>query len=166
MLEVVACLENRRVHLLHRIAELDAEPGQNIALPRVILGIHARLHLLIVHDAHAKLLLCLRRVERRPCTLDLRQKLLPMRERVPESVEHVFRLEIPQRLELQPLGDVILKLLHFALYERERALQRVIREASELERFRCLPGPQLESNYHMLLTNEVYNTSDAVLPCI
>ena len=42
-------------------------------------------------------------------------------------------------MELQPFGDVILKLLHFALYERERALQRVIREASELEKNRCLP---------------------------
>lgn len=67
-----------------------------------------------------------------------------MRERVPESVEHIFRLQIPQRLELQPLGDVILKLLHFALYEREGALQRVIREASELENFRCLPGLHLK----------------------
>ena len=92
VLEVVPRLENRRMHFLHRIPKLDAEPGQNIALPRVILGIHARLHLLIIHDAHAKLLLRLRRVERRPCTLDLRQKLLPVRERVPESVEHVFRL--------------------------------------------------------------------------
>ena len=72
VLEIVARLENRRMHLLHRIAKLDPEPGQNIALPRVILGIHARLHLLIIHDAHAKFLLGLRRVERRPCTLDLR----------------------------------------------------------------------------------------------
>ena len=92
VLEFVARLENRRMHFLHRIAKLDAKPGQNIALPRVISGVHARLHLLIIHDAHAKFLLRLRRVERRPCTLDLRQKLLPMCERVPESVEHVFRL--------------------------------------------------------------------------
>ena len=92
MLEVVARLENRRMHFLHRITKFDAEPGQYIALPRVILGIHPRLHLLIVHDAHAKFFLRLRRVERRPCPLDLRQKLLPMRERVPESIEHVFRL--------------------------------------------------------------------------
>ena len=67
-------------------------------------------------------------------------------------------------MELQPLGDVILKLLDFALYEREGALQRVIREAGELENIRCLPGLQLD--VCMLLTNEVYNTSDAVLPCI
>ena len=92
VLEVVACFENRCVHFLHRIAKLDAEPGQNIALPGIILGVHARLHLLIIHDAHAKFLLRLRCVERRPCALDFRQKLLPMRERVPESVEHVFRL--------------------------------------------------------------------------
>ena len=95
MFEVVACLEDRRVHFLHRIAELDAEPGQDIALPRVILGVHARLHLLVIHDAHAELLLRLRRVERRARALDLGQKLLPMRERVPESVEHVFRLQVP-----------------------------------------------------------------------
>lgn len=79
------------MHFLHRIAKLDAEPRQYIALPRVILGVHPRLHLLIVHDAHAKFLLRLCRVERRPCTLNLRQKLLPMRERVPESIEYVFR---------------------------------------------------------------------------
>ncbi len=90
--EFVARLENRRMHFLHRIAKLDAKPGQNIALPRVILGVHARLDLLIIHDAHAEFLLRLRRVERRPRALDLRQKLLPMRERVPEPVEHVFRL--------------------------------------------------------------------------
>ena len=47
---------------------------------------------------------------------------------------------------------------------REGALQRVIREASELENYRCLPGLQAESNCCMLLTNDVYNTSDAVLP--
>jgi hypothetical protein len=92
VLEVVARLENRRMHFFHRIAKLDAEPGQNIALPCVVLGVHARLNLLIIHDAHAKFLLRLCRVERRSCTLDLRQKLLPKCERVPQSVEHVFCL--------------------------------------------------------------------------
>ena len=145
MLEVVARLEDRRVHLLHRIAELDAEPRQNVALPRVVLGVHARLHLLVVHDAHAKLLLRLRRVEQRARALDLGQQLLPVRERVPQPVEHVFRLEVPQRLELQPLRDVVLQLLHFALYESERALQCVVCEARELGRrrrsaFVGLPG--------------------------
>jgi len=71
--EVVACLEDRRVHFLHRIAELDAEPGQDITLPRVILCVHARLHLLVIHDAHAEFLLRLRRVERRTRALDLGQ---------------------------------------------------------------------------------------------
>lgn len=78
--EVVARLEDRRVHLLHRIAELDAEARQNVALPRVVLGVDARLDLLVIHDAHAKLLLRLRRVERRARALDLRQELLPERE--------------------------------------------------------------------------------------
>ena len=92
VLEVVARLENRRMHFFHRIAKLDAEPGQNIPLQRVILGVHARLHLLIIHDTDAKFLMRLRRVEGRSCTLDLGQELLPVRERVSKSVEHVFRL--------------------------------------------------------------------------
>ena len=132
--EVVPRLEDRRVHFLHRIAELDAESRQNVALPRVVLGVHARLHLLVIHDAHAKFLLRLRRVERRARTLDLGQELLPQRERVAQAIEHVFRLEVPQRLELQPFGDVVFQLLYFDLYEREWALQRIVRKARELGR--------------------------------
>ena len=107
MFEVVARLEDRRVHFLHRIAELDAESRQNVALPRVVLGVHARLHLLVIHDAHAKFLPRLRRVERRARALDLGQELLPKRERVAQAIEYVFRLEVPQRLELQPFGHVV-----------------------------------------------------------
>jgi hypothetical protein len=67
-------------------------------------------------------------------------------------------------LELQPFGDVVLQLLYFALYERKRALQCVIREARELKNNnQFLPGSTAGIK---LLTNEVYNTSDAVLPCI
>ena len=121
------------MHLLHRITKLHAEPRENVALPRVVLGVHARLHLLVIDDAHPELLLSLRRVERRARTLDLRQELLPERERVAQPVEHVFRFEVPEGLELQPFGDVVFQLLHLALYECERALQRIVREARELE---------------------------------
>jgi hypothetical protein len=130
--ELVPRLEDRRVHFLHCIAKLDAKPGQNIALPRVVLCVHTRLHLLVIHDAHAEFLLRLRRVEHRTRALDLGQKLLPVRERVPEPVEYVFRLQVPKRLKLQPLSDIVLQLLHFALYERKWTLQRVIREARKL----------------------------------
>jgi hypothetical protein len=57
-----------------------------------------------------------------------------VRERVPEPVEDVFGLQVPERLELEPFGDVVLQLLYFALYEREWALQRVVREARELQK--------------------------------
>jgi hypothetical protein len=134
MLQVIARLEYRRMHLLHRIPKLHAEPRENVALPRVVLGVHARLHLLVIDDAHSKLLLRFRRVERRACALDLRQELLPVCERVAESVEDVFCLEVPQRLELQPFGDVVFQLLYFGLDEHEWSLQRVVGELRELRR--------------------------------
>jgi hypothetical protein len=106
--EVIARLEDRSVHFLHRITELDAKPGQNVSLPCVVPCVDARLDLFVIDDADAKLLLRLRRVERRARALDLRQELLPVRERVAQPVEDVFGLEIPEGLELQPFGHVVL----------------------------------------------------------
>lgn len=120
------------MHLLHRVAQLDAEPAQNIALPRIVLGIHAGLHLLIVDNTDAERLLCVRRVECRARLLDLREQLLPVRERVAQAVEHEFGLEVPERLELQPFCDVLLELLHLALDQRERTLQRRVVKVCEL----------------------------------
>lgn len=97
------------MHLLHRIPELDAKTAEDIALPRVILSVDARLHLFVVDHAHAERFLRLGRVERRTRLLDLRQQLLPVRERVSESVEDVFCLKVPERLELQPFSDVVLE---------------------------------------------------------
>ena len=122
------------MHLLHRITKLHAEPRENVALPRVVLGVYARLHLLVIDDANPKLLLRLRRVERRARALDLRQELLPIGERVAEAVEDVFCLEVPERLELQPFRDVVFQLLDFGLDEHEWSLQRVIGELRELEK--------------------------------
>lgn len=100
MLEVVPRLENRRMHLLHRHAQLRPKPIHNVPLPRIVLGIDPRLDLLIVDDTHAEALLRLGRVERRSSFLDLSQELLPVRERVSEAVEHVFGFKVPKRLEL------------------------------------------------------------------
>ena len=63
MLEVVAGLEDRGVHLLHRVAELDAEPAQDVALPGVVLCVYTCLNLFVVDDTDAKRLLRLRGVE-------------------------------------------------------------------------------------------------------
>jgi hypothetical protein len=63
MLEIVSGLQNRSMHFLHRIAQLDTEPAQNIPLPRIILGVDPRLDLLIVDNAHTKRLLRVRSVE-------------------------------------------------------------------------------------------------------
>jgi len=95
MLEIVPGLQNRSMHFLHRIAQLDTKPAQNVPLPRIILGVDPRLDLLIINHAHAKRFLGVRSVECRPRLLDLRQQLLPVRQRVSESVEHVFGLEVP-----------------------------------------------------------------------
>ena len=80
MLELVPGLENRCMHLLHRDAQLGSKPVHNIPLPRIVLGIDPRLDLLVVDDAHAEALLGLRGVERRASFLDLREKLLPVRQ--------------------------------------------------------------------------------------
>jgi hypothetical protein len=132
MLELVPRLENRRMHLLHRHAQLGPKPVHNIPLPRVILRVYPRLDLLVVDDAHAEALLRLGRVERRPSLLDLGQELLPVRERVSEAVEHVFGFEIPEGLELQPLADVLLELLNLVLDQRKRVLEGVIRKPRKL----------------------------------
>ena len=95
------------MHLLHGHAQLGSEPVHNIPLPRIVLGIDPRLDLLVVDDAHPEALLRLRGVERRSSLLDLRQELLPVRERIPETIEHVFGFKVPEGLELQPLGDVV-----------------------------------------------------------
>jgi hypothetical protein len=49
MLQLVPRLQNRRMHLLHAILQLHPKPTQNIMLPRIILGVHPRLHLLVIN---------------------------------------------------------------------------------------------------------------------
>ena len=153
MLEVVAGLKDRGVHLLHRVAELDAEPAQDVALPGVVLCVHARLDLLVVDDADAERLLRLGRVERRARLLDLREELLPVRERVAEPVEDVFGFEVPEGLELEPLRDVLLELLDFALDKCERSLERRVGEAGQLNRLESqrmvdiVSGSDLQGKY-------------------
>jgi len=132
MFELIPRLKNRCVHLLHRYAQLRPKPVHDIPLPRVVLGIDPRLDLLVVDDAHAEALLRLRGVERRTSFLDLCEELLPVRERVSESIEHVFGLEIPEGLKLQPLGDVVLELLDLVLDQRERPLEGIIRKPCQL----------------------------------
>ena len=133
MFKLVPSLENRRMHLLHRDAQLGTEPVHNIPLPPIVLGVNPRLNLLVVDDAYAKTLLRLRGVESRASLLDLCEELLPVRERVPEAVEHVFGFKIPEGLELQPLGDVLLELLDFVLDQGERTLEGIVRKLCQLE---------------------------------
>lgn len=120
------------MHLLHRHTQLSSEPVHNIPLPRIVLGIDPRLDLLVVDDAHPEALLGLRSIERRASFLDLCEQLLPVRERVSEAVEHVFCFKIPERLELQPLGDVVLQLLDLVLDQREWTLKGIIRKPRQL----------------------------------
>ena len=157
MLQVVPRLQYRRMHLLHRIPQLHPESTQDVPLPRIVLCIHPRLHLLVVDHAHPKRFLRVRRVERRPRLLDFRQQLLPVRERVSEPVEHVFGFEVPQRLELQPFGDVVFQLLDFDLDQRERPLERGISEPRQL----CSEESDDCLRYHTAIrTNDVYVVSD------
>lgn len=82
MFQVIPCLQNRCVHLLHCVAQFHTEATEDIPLPRIVFGVNPRLHLLVVNDANTQRLLCVRGVEGRPCLLDLGEQLLPVRERV------------------------------------------------------------------------------------
>ena len=63
VLEIIPRLENRGMHLLHGVAELDAKSSENIALPRIVLRVHSGLHLFVVNDAYSERLLRIRCVE-------------------------------------------------------------------------------------------------------
>ena len=107
------------MHLLHRIPQLHPKPAQDIPLPRIVLRVHPRLHLLVVDHAHPERLLRLGRVECRARFFDLGQELLPVREVLAEAVEDVFGFEVPEGLELEPFADVVAELLDFGLDQGE-----------------------------------------------
>jgi hypothetical protein len=72
VLEVVPRLQYCSMHVLHSIPELDAESTENVPLPRVVLGIHASLDLLIINNSDAtERLLRLAGIERCSRLLDL-----------------------------------------------------------------------------------------------
>ena len=87
---------NRRMHLLHLVRELHPEPLQDVPLPRVVLGVHPRLNLLVVDYADAKAALRVRVVKSLPCALDLDQQLLPVCERVAQARENVLGFKVPE----------------------------------------------------------------------
>ena len=122
-----------REHVLHRVAELDAEPAKDITLPGVVFRVDTRLDLFVVDHAGAEGVLRLGRVKRRTRLLNFGEKLLPVCERVTEAVEDVFGLEIPEGLELKPLADVVFELLDLVFDQNERPLQRSIWEARQLK---------------------------------
>lgn len=55
-----------------------------------------------------------------------------MRKRVAEAVEDVFGFEIPERLELEPFGDVVFELLDFGFNKLEGFFKGIIGETCEL----------------------------------
>ena len=115
------------MHLLHRIPQLDSKSTQYIPLPRITFRIHPRLHLLIINNAHPKRFL----------PLDVsnvnRAFLISVRScrqcaRVPDAVEYVFGLEIPEGRELEPFADVVFELLDFMFDQGEGAFEGVVCE--------------------------------------
>ena len=114
------CLQNRRMHLLHGIPQLHPKPTQNILLPRIILGIHLRLHLLVINRTHSERILDVSNVER--------AFLLPVCEIFAEAVEDVVGFEIPEGLELEPFADVVSEMLHFDFDQGKRTLESIVGE--------------------------------------
>ena len=96
------------MHLLHGVSKLDAKSTENVPLPRVVFRIDSGLHLLVVNHADAKGFLRLGGIKRRSCPFDFGEQLLPIAQRVTQSIEDIFGFEIPEGLELQPLGDILL----------------------------------------------------------
>ena len=123
-----------RVRLLDRGAELEAEAGEDVALPGVVLGVDLGLHLLVLDRHDAERALRLGRVERRARAPDLAEQLLPVGERIAEPGVDGLGLEVPERLEPEPLGDVVGQLPDLGLDERERSGQRCGVELRELRR--------------------------------
>lgn len=132
VLQLVARLQDGGMHLLHRISEFHTEPTENVALPSIILGVDAGLHLLVVNDTHSERFLRFGGIECRTCLLDLGKELLPVAKVLSESVEDVLGFKIPERLELKPLRNIFLEFLDFALDKREGPLERRIREPCQL----------------------------------
>lgn len=132
--QVIPRLHNLPIHLPHNTPQPLPKPPQHIPLPRIILRIHPTLHLLIIHHTHRpEPLLRLRIIKRPPPRLlDFREKLLPGRERVAQSGEDGFGLEIPERLELEPFGHVCLDEEDFGLDQGKRSRQRIRRKLGEL----------------------------------
>ena len=54
MLELVSGFGNGSVHLLHSISELYTKATEDVTLPSVVLGVDARLNLLVVDNANAE----------------------------------------------------------------------------------------------------------------
>ena len=120
------------MHLLHCVPQLDSKSTQYIPLPRITFRICPRLHLLIINNAHPKGFL----------PLDLsnvnRAFLISVRSccqfaRVPDAVEYIFGLEIPEGRELQPFADVVFELLDFMFDQGEGAIEGVVWETGQLK---------------------------------
>ena len=120
------------MHLLHCVPQLDSKLTQYIPLPRITFRIRPRLHLLIINNAHP----------RRFLPLDVskvnRTFLISVRSccpfaRVPDAVEYVFGLEIPEGRELEPFADVVFELLDFMFDQGEGAIEGVVCETGQLK---------------------------------
>lgn len=142
MLEVVARLEDRSVRLLHPDAELAAKAAEDVALPGVVLGVDLALDLLVVYDGDAERPLRLRVVEGRASLADLEEELLPRGEGVAQLAVDVLRLEVPKRLELEPLVDVDADLAELIFDEGERPFEGAVEELAELR-----GGPRCQKSF-------------------
>jgi len=87
----------------------------------------------IVDHAHTKATLGVRVVKRLSCAFDFGQELLPVGERVSESSKDVFSFKVPERLELEPFGDIIFDLLYLGLDQVERSNESGLVQVRQLQ---------------------------------
>ena len=115
------------MHLLHCVPQLDSKLTQYIPLPHITFRIHPRLHLLIINNAHSKRFLPLDVSNINRTFLISVRSCCPF-ARVPNAVEYVFGLEIPEGRELEPFADVVFELLDFMFDQGEGAFEGVVCE--------------------------------------
>ena len=88
------------IDVAHTVAKTTGKLDQNLVLPLVVLCVDLGLNLIIVNGEVTKFATDLLCVECRSVLAEILQELQPSWEWFSESIIDLFRLKIPERLEL------------------------------------------------------------------
>src|ERR1700720_4101726 len=74
MFQLVPCLENFHIHLLHSITKFHPKLTKDVPFPGVVLGIHPCLNLLIIDHTNSERVLHVQVVKCGPCLLNFHKE--------------------------------------------------------------------------------------------